>query len=98
MFNNRYGGVTWQLPDVTTDSRGNFRVSDTPTVGGRCVYEVVRSSNELYNGASATHEGSLRSAAFARSRRSAVGNAALTALIWRFPGVGWRVHNMAWNG
>jgi len=57
IWNNRLGGVTEQLPAVTTDNRGAFRFVDTPTQGGRYVYTVRWDvGSAVYAPASATHE------------------------------------------
>jgi hypothetical protein len=56
IYNNRLGGVTDRLADVVTDSRGGFRVSDTPSQGGRYVYEVRWAGSAAYEAASAQHE------------------------------------------
>jgi hypothetical protein len=63
VYNNRVGGATEQLPDVVTDSRGTFRFSDTPSQGGRHVYEVRWVGSEVYEGSSAEHEVSVSSRA-----------------------------------
>jgi YVTN family beta-propeller protein len=57
IWNNQLGGVTEQLPAVTTDSQGAFRIVDTPTQGGRYVYTVSWDvGSPVYAPASATHE------------------------------------------
>jgi hypothetical protein len=63
IYNNRQGGVTYQLADVVTDSRGEFRLYDTPTQGGRYVYTVRWAGSAVYEGASADHEVSVSSSA-----------------------------------
>jgi sugar lactone lactonase YvrE len=63
IYNNRLGGVTDRLADVVTDSRGGYRVNDTPSQGGRYVYEVRWDGSGAYDQASAEHEVSVTSRA-----------------------------------
>jgi hypothetical protein len=63
IFNNRDGGTTTRLADVVTDSRGAFRIDDTPTQGGRYVYTVRWEGSAVYEPAEATHEVSVTSTA-----------------------------------
>ena len=53
---NNWRTATEQLADVTTDSHGAFRISDTPRDGGRLVYTVTWDGNDVYTTASASHE------------------------------------------
>ena len=57
IWNNQLGGITEQLPAVTTDSKGAFRIADTPAQGGRYVYTVSWDvGSPVYAPASASHE------------------------------------------
>jgi YVTN family beta-propeller protein len=57
IWNNRLDGATENLPAVTTDNLGAFKVVDTPTQGGRYVYTVSWDvGSQVYAPASATHE------------------------------------------
>ena len=54
-----------RLADVTTDSQGGFRFSDTPSQGGLVVYTVRWTGSAGYAEASATHQVSVSSTAAA---------------------------------
>jgi YVTN family beta-propeller protein len=61
--NNHEGGWPERLDDVVTDSRGGFRIDDTPTQGGSYAYTVRWAGSEVYGPAEATHTVSVTSTA-----------------------------------
>jgi YVTN family beta-propeller protein len=57
IWNNRLDGASENLPPVTTDDAGAFKIVDTPTQGGRYAYTVTWDvGSQVYAPASAAHE------------------------------------------